>query len=228
MGPIQTGTTEVIRLDVRDGTNAGLTGATGVLVRLQRASDDEFYDWTAQDFKAAGWTLRDVVCTEVDATLLPGIYEVPGGFPTGSVTGLSPDDTYLVYPVNSGAPDTVGAILPPPAELKVGHVADAVGRECVVSATADVTVPGTMRFLSWLRRGNVPVIGPTGALLELRDAAGSAVITSTAMSGPDARGIFTLNVPGVVLTDASNYTAHVTITDAIGSVTSYTATPTAG
>jgi hypothetical protein len=229
MDQIQTGTTEPIKLDVRDSGGAGLTGATGVLARIHRASDDQFFDWTDLVFRSSGWTVRDIVCTEVDATLLPGVYEAPGGFPTGSVTGLSPDDTYLVYPINSGAPDTVGAVLPPPDELKVGHSADAIGRECVVSATIESTVPGTLKLLSWLIRANVPVTsGLTGATIELRNAAGSIIVSNAAMSGPDARGIFTREVAGVSLDDAANYTAIVAITDGVGVVTSYTAMPTLG
>lgn len=228
MDEIQTGTTEPIRLDVRDSSGLGLTGATGVLARLHRESDGQFYDWTDLVFRASGWTLRDIVCTEVDATLLPGIYEAPGGFPTGSVTGLSPDDVYLVFPNNSGAPDTASAVLPPPDELKVGHSADAIGRECVVSATIESTVPGTLKLLSWLLRANKPVTSVTGATIELRDAAGTIIVSNAAMSGPDARGIFTRDVTGVSLDDAANYTAIVVITDSVGAVTSYTAMPTLG
>lgn len=229
MNEIRTGTTEAIRLDVRDVSGAGFTGGTGVLARIQRESDGQFYDWTDQVFRVSGWTLRDVVCTEADATLLPGIYEAPGGFPSGSVTGLSADDTYIVFPAKSAAPDTAAAILPAPDELKIGHTADAVGRECVVSATSGPNIPDTLRLLAWLSRSGVPVTsGLTGATIKLLSDSGGVIVAPTAMLGPTGEGIFRLDVASVTLADAMNYVAIVTITDAVDTVTSYTATPTSG
>ena len=57
--PFQTGRTEEIRLDVRDSAGDPVTGATGVLIRIQRASDGQFFDFDDDTFKATGHTERD-------------------------------------------------------------------------------------------------------------------------------------------------------------------------
>ena len=80
--PIQTGRVEEIRLNVNDVTGVPLTGATGVLIRIQRASDDFFYDFSDATFRSSGWGDRDTQLDEVDAVLLPGIYELTSGFDT--------------------------------------------------------------------------------------------------------------------------------------------------
>ena len=77
--PIQTGRTEQIRLDVRDGLGAPFLGATAVMIRIQRASDGGMYDWNDNTFKTSGVTTLNKVLDEADVTNLPGIYELTGG-----------------------------------------------------------------------------------------------------------------------------------------------------
>lgn len=227
--PIQRGRTEPIRLDVRDGVGDPFTGATGVLVRVQRESDGEFLDFSDLTFKAAGWTTRDPATVAADASLLPGIYELTGGFPSGSVTNLVDDDAYIVYPVNSGAGDTFGAVLPPAGEFKIGWASDAVGLTAVVSATIGSAVPDTLELMAWLvRDADVVASGLVGATIEVQDVFGATVVASGAMSGPTSAGVFRRSVASVSLAIATNYVAILTITDANGAYTSYTAVPTLG
>jgi len=227
--PFQTGRTEEIRLDVRSANGDPLTGATGVQIRIQRASDGGFFDFDDSTFKGAGWTERDVALVEVSTSLLPGIYGLAGGFDSGAITNIAADDTYLVFPINSGAPDTAGAQLPSPGELKVGWYADAIGLSGCVSATIGSAVPDTLQLMAWLVRNASPVTtGLVAASVSIQDATGTIVVASGAMSGPTPAGIFRRSVPGVSLASSTNYLAILTITDAVGTTVSYTAIPTLG
>lgn len=227
--PIQTGRTEEIRLNVNDVTGVPLTGASGVLIRIQRASDDFYYDFNDATFKSSGWVDRDTVLAEVDAVLLPGIYELTGGFDTGAVTNLSDNDTYLVFPVNSGAGDTVDAVLPGPGEFKVGFFADDVDLVAFTSATINSAIPGTLELAGWLvRNADVVISGLVSATIEIQDDTGAVIVASAAMSGPTAAGVFRRSVPGVTLAAATNYFSILAIVDSIGSHTSITALPTLG
>lgn len=220
---------ETIVLDVRDEAGEPLTGATGVLVRVRRDSDGQYFDWDDATYKASGWTTRDATATELDASSAPGLYGVAGGYPTPTVTNSVPDDRYLVIPCNSGAADTEDAVLPPPAEFRVGFWADAVGLDAVVSATIGPEASDTLRLMAWLERQGRPVSsGLVGATIELRDAGGSVVVPSAAMTGPTAQGVFQRDVPGLGLAATANYLAIVSITDAVGTVSNYTAMPTVG
>lgn len=220
---------EPIVLDVRDENRSPFIGATGVAVRVRRNSDGFYLDWTGNIYRSSGWTTLDRSTTAIDAVNAPGMYEVTGGYPTPSISNAVSDDHYIVIPVNTGAPDTVGAVLPPPHEFKVGFWADAIGLDCVVSATIGSASPDTLKLIGWLERQNIPVSsGLVSASIELRDASGVIVVPSTAMNGPDAQGIFEVEIPGVTLALSSNYYASITITDNIGSTKSYTATPTVG
>lgn len=227
--PIQTGRTEEIRLDVRDLVGTPLTGATGVLIRVQRASDGQFFDFDDSTFKGSGWTEKDTALAEVDSTDLPGIYGLTGGFDSSAITNLTADDTYIVFPVKGAAPDTASAQLPAPDEFKIGWFADAVGLDAHVSATIGSVVPSTLELMAWLVRNARPVTtGLVGASVSIQDAAGTIIVASGAMTGPNAAGVFTRSVPSVTLLSATNYIALLTITDANGAHTSYTAIPTIG
>ena len=227
--PIQTGRVEEIRLNVSDITGVPLTGATGVLIRIQRASDEFYYDFSDATFKSSGWSDRDAQLSEVDAVLLPGIYELTGGFDTGGVTNISGDDTYLVFPVNSGIVDTVNAVLPAPGEFKVGFFADGVGLVAYTSATINSAVPGTLELAGWLvRNGDVVTSGLVSGTIEIQDDTGAVIVSSAIMSGPTGAGVFRRSVPGVTLVVAANYFSILTIVDGVGSHTSITALPTLG
>ena len=226
---VRSSDSEPLVLDVRDSNGAGLAGATGVRARIRRDSDGQFFDWADATYKGAGWTTLDGVAAELDAVNAPGLYGVAGGYPTAAVTNPVVDDHYLVIPANSGAPDTAGAILPPPAEFRVGFWADAVGLDAVVSATIGPEASDTLRLMAWLERQNLAVTaGLVSATIEVRDASGAIVVPTGAMTGPTAQGVFQRDVPGLGLAATANYLAIVTITDAQGAVTGYTAMPTVG
>lgn len=227
--PFQTGRTEEIRLDVRDLVGDPVSGATGVLIRIQRASDGQFFDFDDSTFKAAAWTERDTALVQVDSSLLPGIYELSGGFDSSAVTNLATDDTYIVFPVNSGAVDTEGAVLPAPGEFKIGGFADDVSLVAFTSATIDSSVPATLELAGWLvRNADVVTAGLVSATIEVQDIFGASVVPLAAMSGPTASGVFRRSVPGVTLAVAANYFSILTIVDSVGSHTSITALPTLG
>lgn len=223
---IQTGDTEPIYVEFRDITGAQLTGATDLFVRLFRDSDGQFFDWADLTFKASGHTTIDRGLTEVNATNAPGLYQVTGGFDTSTITNITADDTYLVVPLQT--PGT-NAVLPEPSELKVGQWLDGVGLDIVISATIEAAVPGTIRFIAWLRRNGAPVTsGLASATVELLDAAGVTVVASGAMLGPTSDGVFRRDVASVTLGVATQYYARCTITDAKGVEVSITAQPTIG
>lgn len=227
--PIQTGRTEQIRLDVRDGLGAPFLGATAVMIRIQRASDGGMYDWNDNTFKTSGVTTLNKVLDEADVTNLPGIYELTGGFDSSAITNIVSDDTYVVFPVKGPAANTSGAVLPGPGEMKIGWYADGVGLNAFVSTTIDSASPGTMELMAWLVRNGSPVTtGLTGASVIVYDAAGATIVAAGAMTGPTAQGIFRRSVPGVSLAIATNYLASLTVTDAQGAQLAYTAIPTVG
>lgn len=120
---IQTGTVEPITVDVTDSSGDPLVGKADIFVRLRRESDGFFLDWADDTFKGVGWTTKDQVLGEVDATEIPGLYEVSGGWDTSAVTNLVVDDVYVVSALQTPGTD---AKLPAPGELKVGHEADII------------------------------------------------------------------------------------------------------
>ena len=123
MSTIRTGTTEPIRVYAVDGNSAPLTGLTDLYVRIERASDGFLFDWNDLTFKGSGWTTLNQLLTEADATNLPGVYDVTGGFDTSTVTNLATDDRYTVYALQT--PGT-NARLPVPVSFDVGLWADEI------------------------------------------------------------------------------------------------------
>lgn len=107
------------------------------------------------------------------------------------------------------------------------HTDSSVGPpSCVVSVTIGPEPTATLRLMAWLvRSGAVVTSGLVGATIQLRDAAGSVVVASAAMTGPTL-GVFRRDVTAVTLASSANYYAVVSITDASGTVSGYTATPT--
>lgn len=226
---ISTGDVEQIRLVLKNSLGNDLLGATGLLVRIQRASDGFYLDHDDATFKSSGWTTRDEAAVEVDQALLPGIYELSGGFDSGGIANLVPDDTYIVFAVKGPAPDTADGVMPQPGEFKVGWALDAIETTAVVSATIAAAVPSTLELMAWLVRGAAPVTsGLISATVSVEDAAGAVVVASGAMTGPTSAGVFRRSVATVSLADATNYVARVVVTDSVGAQESYTAIPTLG
>lgn len=95
-----------------------------------------------------------------------------------------------------------------------------------VSAIATSASPATVRLMAVLERGGQLVTGPTSATISLKEPDGTVLIASAAMLGPNSDGVFRRDVAAVLLVDARNYYADVTITDGVGAVREAEITPT--
>jgi hypothetical protein len=71
---IQHGQTERILTTILRGDGTPYTGLTDVTLEIQRRSDGKYFDFTGSTFKSSGWTTRQGVMTELDATNSPGAY----------------------------------------------------------------------------------------------------------------------------------------------------------
>jgi hypothetical protein len=144
----RTGEVEEIRVYAVDGNSAPITGLTDLYIKLHRSSDDFFLDWSDMTWKGSGWTTLSKLLTELDATNLPGLYEVTGGFDASATTNPAADDVYTIYCLQT--PGT-NARLPSPASFQVGYWVDDIFGELVASVTDAVwdesiaahTTPGT-------------------------------------------------------------------------------------
>lgn len=79
---------------LKDGSLVAATGLGTVLLSIQRVSDDFWYDFNDDTFKAAGWTTRQQVMTQVSATLAAGEYYFD--WDTSSIVSPAADDTYML------------------------------------------------------------------------------------------------------------------------------------
>jgi len=122
---IKTGAVEPIMVDVTDVSGSPLPGKADLFIRVRRNSDGWFLDWADNTFKASGWTTLNKLLTEVDATNVPGLYEVIGGLDTSAIFNPAASDTYVVSALQTPGTD---AKLPAPGELKVGQLADDVAK----------------------------------------------------------------------------------------------------
>ena len=122
---IGTGTTYPVNVLLCGSTGAGLTGATALL-KVRRASDNQYLDWADMTFKAAGWTTIAATMTEVSGANEPGAYSY--SFATGSITNPVAGDTYLYRA------DATGAAVPERGEIRVSALVDRV--DVVVSTRA--------------------------------------------------------------------------------------------
>lgn len=114
---IQTGETEQIEVLMLDGALSPLTGLSDVLLSIRRVSDGYWYDFDDSTFKNTGWTTRQQVMTEVDATNDSGVYSE--SFDTSVITNPTADDTYELRV------DCVSAVnVPQVGEIKVGQFVD--------------------------------------------------------------------------------------------------------
>lgn len=129
---IQTGATEPIEVYAVSAAGVPLTGLTDLYVRIRRASDGFFLDWTGMTFKNSGWTTLSQVLTQLSATNAPGLYGVTGGLNTGSITNPTANDTYTVYPLQTPG---VNARLGAPSQIEVGAWADRLDANVSTRAT---------------------------------------------------------------------------------------------
>jgi len=61
---------------IYDASGSGITGSSDLGVKIKRDADDYFYDFNDDTFKPSGWVSISGTLTEVDATIVPGEYEV--------------------------------------------------------------------------------------------------------------------------------------------------------
>lgn len=146
---IKTGATEPIRVLAVDKKGAPLTLLTDLFVRLERESDGLFLDWADLTFKSSLWTTKEKPIVEVDATNLPGVYEVVGRLDFSALTNKVPNDDYTVFPLQT--PGT-NAFLSPPGAIQEG---DWVDESLAANQFADGSV--------WMNR----TLGAAGTLFPL-------------------------------------------------------------
>jgi len=113
---IELGEVEPISAFVVSSVGNPLTGKTDILVRVRRGSDGQYLDWDDLAFKSAGWVELNKTMTEVDAVNAAGVYELVGGFDSGTVTGLADTEDLLFIVTQSPGID---AKVPSPLELQV-------------------------------------------------------------------------------------------------------------
>jgi hypothetical protein len=106
---IQNGQTERIEVLALDAAGNPITGLSDVLLTIRRISDDYYLDFNDNTFKASGWTTRQKVMTELDATNDAGIY-----YYDFDTSGFS-DDTYQLRASSATATNDPWA-----GELRVG------------------------------------------------------------------------------------------------------------
>ena len=143
---IQNGQTERIEALILDKSGNPVTGLSNVLLTIRRTSDDYRLDFFDNTFKASGWTTRQKVMTELDATNDAGVYCYD--FDTGGFA----DDTYQMR-VECANGDNV----PQTGELKAGGYVDHI---------SDIK-----RLLN-----NKLTIDEAGSSLQLWNDAGTAVL----------------------------------------------------
>jgi hypothetical protein len=110
---IQNGQIERIETLIVDNSGEPVTGLSNVLLTIRRVSDDYWLDFNDNTFKASGWTTRQKVMAELDATNDAGVYYYD--FDTSGF----PDDTYQMR-VECVSGDNV----PQTGELKTGGYVD--------------------------------------------------------------------------------------------------------
>lgn len=120
---VRTGNTEPIEVYVTNRRSEPLTGLTSIYVRIRRVSDGYYLDWNDDTFKNTGWTTLNQICTQVDATNFPGLYNVTGGWDTSAITNETPDDDYQVLTLESPVDE---AVVPAPATIRLGQWVDQI------------------------------------------------------------------------------------------------------
>ena len=125
---IQTGDTEPVTVVAEDATGERLTGKTDIKIKVQRLSDDYFFDWDDNTFKDPNLVAQLLeTLDEVSSAHNPGIYKLDtadhvNGFDTSKIKNPKPDDTYLITAIQDGGTDI--ATLPSDGEVKVGQYVD--------------------------------------------------------------------------------------------------------
>jgi hypothetical protein len=141
---IQTGDKEPIEVLIVDAARQTLTGLTNIKLRIRRTSDDFFFDWSDNAFKAPASVVTMLqLLAEVDAANAPGRYHLNKaghirGFDTSTIFNPTTDDTYEATVLQDGTPQSA-ANVPQVGEIKVGDFLDFIDAAISDAATpADV------------------------------------------------------------------------------------------
>ena len=191
-------TIEPIQIPATDNTGAPLTGKTDLFVRVRRESDGEYLDFADGFFKAAGWTTRDAVLAESDATLAPGLYERVGGLDTRTNPAEFTDEDLTIISLQTPGTD---AVLPGPFEVKVGQFVDNTNLHAQYNDGFRVAVhfDGTAS-----NTNSVPGIDGTVRNPVSTEAAVIALLASAELAGINA-----VAIEGGTLTLTRAFTEHV-------------------
>jgi hypothetical protein len=117
-----------VRLLAIDANGAHVNGLTTLLVRVSRASDDFYFDWSDNTFRSLPLSV-DKALVQVDVSLSPGEYKLNtaahvNGFDTSRITNAIAEDVYRFTANEIGT--TLCANMPQFAELRVGGFVDFV------------------------------------------------------------------------------------------------------
>jgi hypothetical protein len=123
---IQNGQTERIEVIALDVSGDAVNSLTNVLLGIRRISDDQWLDFNDNTFKVSGWSSRQTVMTEFDATYDSGKYKY-----TFNSSGFS-DDTYQFRSECVSASN-----FPQLGEVKVGDYVDNL--DALISASVNIT-----------------------------------------------------------------------------------------
>lgn len=187
---LKTGESELIRSLFLDNLNVGITGqAPNITIR--RNSDDFYWDFDDNTFKASGWTTRVGSMSETDATTEPGLYQY--SFDMGGLDA----DTYYVKTTLTGAN---ASNTPQTNEIITGEWMDdsELEKEVMMNVGFDDDT-NILTFETWLEIEGVIETAVTNAKLSLRDEDGTEVFTGLSNATPDANGVFkmTKSAPGL-------------------------------
>lgn len=121
---------EPIEITALDESGIPVTGATNLAVKLRRASDNLYYDWSDDTFKLPGdVVLLEQLMAEVSAAYSPGEYHLastnhPTGFDPNKITNPAPaSDVLVITVIQTEGPQTV-ANMPQLGEIRINLPAD--------------------------------------------------------------------------------------------------------
>lgn len=194
----------------QDGVGGILALAPTVALRLGNTAT-MYLDWNDLTFKAIGWVQRLFPLVEVG----DGHYYTTVNLP--ALVGLAEGDIlFAEYAVDDGA-EIVGV----ESNLIVVRRGSGTAAHIVV-AFGDGT--NDLRIKAWLDRDSTTVVAPTAITLVWRNTDGTILFTLTeadAIVGqnPDGQGVYAFQRTQALVDDVAYY-VDITITDALGAVTS--------
>jgi len=117
---IQYGETERIMATILTSVGAGYTGLSDVKLEIRRRSDGKYFDFSDETFKSSGWTTRQGVMTELDATNSAGAYYYD--FDTTGHSAAYTEEDYFIRVTSAS-----GGGVPNEGELHVGGYVNQIG-----------------------------------------------------------------------------------------------------